>query len=53
MSLRTRLRRLERNTAEGCGCPSCRERRGLTVLVRSRRPAEGNARRLATAGEQS
>jgi hypothetical protein len=40
MALRTRLRRLERGFPDP-GCPACRDRRGLTALVRSPRLADG------------
>jgi hypothetical protein len=42
MRLRTRLARLEGKGPEG-GCPACRERRGLTVLVTVREDPDGTA----------
>jgi hypothetical protein len=40
MSLRTRLQRLERNTADA-GCPACRDRRGRIVLLTAERLPDG------------
>ena len=40
MSLRTRLRRLERNTVAE-GCPACRDRRGRIVWLTAERLADG------------
>jgi hypothetical protein len=40
MSLRTRLQRLERNTADA-GCPACRDRRGRIVLLRAEQQPGG------------
>jgi hypothetical protein len=40
MSLRTRLQRLERNTADA-GCPACRDRRGRIVLLRAEQQPDG------------
>ena len=40
MSLRTRLRRLERNTVAE-GCPACRDRRGRIVWLTAERLPDG------------
>lgn len=40
MSLRTRLQRLERHLGNS-GCPACRERCGLVVLLTARREPDG------------
>jgi hypothetical protein len=44
MSLRTRLAWLERRGPDG-GCPACRERRGLTVMVTVRELPGGTVTR--------
>jgi hypothetical protein len=40
MTINQRLRRLEQRVGDP-GCPACRDRRGHTVMVRSRRLPDG------------